>query len=50
VTKDAGVVAGKLIEGTGWAADETGKAIEAVGVEIEKLSRSLSLHERLAGR
>ena len=41
VTKDAGAVAGKLIEGTGWAADETGKAIEAVGAEIEKLGRSL---------
>jgi len=41
VIKDAGLVAGKLIEGTGWAVDETGKAIEAVGVEIEKLGRSL---------
>ncbi len=40
-TKDAGLVAGKLIEGTGWTVDETGKAIEAVGAEIEKLGRSL---------
>jgi hypothetical protein len=50
VTKDAGVVAGKLIEGTGWAANETEKAIEAVGAEIEKLGRSLSLHESLSCR
>ena len=50
VAKDAGVVAGKLIEGTGWAADETAKAIEAVGAEIEKLGRALSLHERLSVR
>jgi hypothetical protein len=49
VTTDAGVVAERLIAGTGWAADETGKALEAVGTEIDKLGRALSLHERLGG-
>lgn len=48
VIRDAGSVAGKLIEGTGWAADETEKAIGAVGAEIEKLGRALSLHEKLS--
>jgi hypothetical protein len=39
VIKDAGLVAGKLIEGTGWATDEVSKGIAAVGEELEKLGR-----------
>jgi hypothetical protein len=39
VIKDTGLVAGKLIEGTGWAGKETGILIEKLGEEIQKLGR-----------
>ncbi len=46
-TRDASVVAEKLIQGAGWAVGETENAIKAVGTEIERLGRALSIHERL---
>jgi len=41
VVKDAGLVAGKLIEGGGWIGKEAGDIIEKIGVEIEKLGKML---------
>jgi hypothetical protein len=42
VMDDARHIAGKLIKGTGWAADEVGKAIEyLVGREIDKLGKAV---------
>jgi len=41
VLKDTGLVAGKLIEGTGWIGKETGDIIDKIGVEIEKLGKML---------
>jgi len=35
----ARLVGGKLIEGAGWVADDVGKAIKAIGEEIEKLGK-----------
>ena len=40
VMDDARHIAGKLIEGVGWAADEVGKAIEYLGREIDKLGKT----------
>jgi hypothetical protein len=37
--KDVGLLAGKLLEGTGWVAEEVGKAIEKIGQEIDKLGK-----------
>jgi len=42
VMDDARHVAGKLIEGAGWAADEVGKAIEYLGREIDKLGKAVA--------
>ena len=42
VMDDARHVAGKLIEGAGWAADEAGKAIEYLGREIDKLGKAVA--------
>ena len=39
---DARHIAGKLIEGVGWAADEVGKAIEYLGREIDKLGKTVA--------
>jgi hypothetical protein len=39
--KDVGLLAGKLVEGTGWVAEEVGKAVEKIGQEIEKLGKLL---------
>jgi len=39
--KDVGLLAGKLVEGTGWVAEEVGKAIEKIGQEIDKLGKLL---------
>jgi hypothetical protein len=41
VLKDTGLVAGKLIEGTGWIGKEAGDIIDKIGVEIEKLGKML---------
>jgi hypothetical protein len=40
VMDDARHIAGKLIEGVGWAADEVGEAIEYLGKEIDKLGKA----------
>lgn len=37
--KDVGLLAGKLVEGGGWVAEEVGKAIEDIGKEIDKLGK-----------
>ena len=42
VMDDARHIAGKLIEGSGWAADEVGKAIEYLGREIDKLGKAVA--------
>ena len=42
VMDDARHIAGKLIEGAGWAADEVGKAIEYLGREIDKLGKAVA--------
>jgi hypothetical protein len=42
VMDDTRHVAGKLIEGAGWAADEAGKAIEYLGREIDKLGKTVA--------
>jgi cyclophilin family peptidyl-prolyl cis-trans isomerase len=42
VMDDARHVAGKLIEGAGWAADEAGKAIEYLGREIDNLGKAVA--------
>ena len=39
---DARHIAGKLIEGAGWAADEVAKAIEYLGREIDKLGKAVA--------
>ena len=39
--KDVGLLAGKLVEGTGWVAEEVGKAIDKIGQEIVKLGKLL---------
>ena len=36
-----GLVGGKLVEGTGFAADEVGKGVSWVGTEIEKLGKEI---------
>jgi hypothetical protein len=41
VMDDARHIAGKLIAGVGWAADEVGKAIEYLGREIDKLGKAV---------
>jgi len=41
IIKDTGLVAGKLIEGSGWIGELAGKIIEKIGIEIEKLGRIL---------
>jgi hypothetical protein len=41
VIKDTGLLAGKLVEGTGWVAEEVGKAIDKIGQEIDKLGKLL---------
>ena len=42
VMDDARHIAGKLIEGVGWATDEVGKAIEYLGREIDKLGKTVA--------
>jgi hypothetical protein len=42
VMDDARHIAGKLIEGAGWAADEVDKAIEYLGREIDKLGKTVA--------
>lgn len=37
--RDARTVGGKLIQGAGWAPEEVGRAMQALGGEIEKLGR-----------
>ncbi|MDX5997830.1 hypothetical protein HRJ35_03530 [Shewanella oneidensis MR-1] len=37
--KDTRVLAGKMVEGTGYVVDEVGKGVEWAGTEIEKLGR-----------
>jgi hypothetical protein len=39
--KDTRLLAGKLIEGTGWVPAEVGKGIEDVGEEIEKFGKKV---------
>lgn len=39
VIKDTGLLAGKLVEGTGWVAEEVGKVIEKIGLEVDKLGK-----------
>ncbi len=39
VIKDTGLLAGKLVEETGWVAEEVGKAIDKIGLEIDKLGK-----------
>jgi hypothetical protein len=39
--KDVGLLAGKLVEGTGWVTEEIGRAIEKIGQEIDKLGKLL---------
>lgn len=41
VIKGARLVAGKLVEGTGWTVAEVGKAIDDVGTEVDKLGRRI---------
>ena len=41
IIMDTGLLAGKLIEGTGWITEEAGKAIDKIGEEIMKLGRML---------
>ncbi|HJT22647.1 MAG TPA: hypothetical protein VJ746_19395 [Nitrospira sp.] len=40
--KDTRLLAGKLIEGTGWVSAEVGKGIENVGDEIEKFGKKVA--------
>lgn len=40
--KDTRLLAGKLIEGTGWVPAEVGKGIENVGEEIEKFGKKVA--------
>ncbi len=40
VIKGSRLLAGKLIEGTGWVPVEVGKGLEAMGKEIEKLGKA----------
>ena len=35
-------IAGKLMEGVGWAADKVAKAIEYLGREIDKLGKAVT--------
>jgi hypothetical protein len=42
VINDARHIAGKLIKGFDWAADEVGKAIEYLGREIDKLGKTVA--------
>ena len=46
VLKETGLVAGKLIEGTGWVASGVGKAIDEIGKEIAKLGRMVEPAKR----
>jgi hypothetical protein len=39
VIKDSRLIAGKLVEGTGWIGKEVGVLIEEIGEEIQKLGR-----------
>lgn len=39
VIKDSRLIAGKLVEGTGWIGKEVGVLIEKIGEEIQKLGR-----------
>ncbi len=41
VIKDTRLVAGKLVEGTGWATHEVGNGITAVGKEVQKLGKKI---------
>jgi hypothetical protein len=44
--RDARLVAGKLIEGTGWVPDEVGKGIEFIGKEVEKFGKQVEPPKR----
>jgi hypothetical protein len=41
VVKDTGFVAGKVIEGGGWAGKRTGDVINTIGVKVENFGRKL---------
>ena len=41
VVKDAGFVAGKVIEGGGWAGKRTGDVINTIGVKVENFGRKI---------
>ncbi len=40
-TNGTRVLAGKMIEGTGWVPKEIGKGIEEIGIEIQKLGQKI---------
>ena len=44
--RDGRLVAGKLIEGTGWVPEEVGKGFEAVGREVEKFGKRVAVAKR----
>ena len=41
VVKDTGFIAGKIIEGGGWAGKRTGDAINTIGVKVENFGRKI---------
>jgi hypothetical protein len=42
IVDDARHIAGRLIDDEGWAADRVGKALEYMGIEIDKLGKTLA--------
>lgn len=44
--RDGRLVAGKLIEGTGWVPEEVGKGFEAVGREVEEFGKRVAVAKR----
>jgi hypothetical protein len=42
-----GLLAGKFVDGTGWVAEEVGKAIDKVGQEIDKLGKVMNAKKPL---
>ncbi|TAK09156.1 hypothetical protein EPO44_01635 [bacterium] len=46
VLRDSRILAGKLIEGTGWVPDEVGKGLASVGKEIEKFGKRVELAKK----
>ena len=41
IIKDARMLGGKMVRGTGWAADEVGKGIESIGKEIQTFGKKI---------